>query len=193
MTKPVLPPYTPEELAAEEWREIPGYPWYQASTLGRVRSIDREIEIIGERGTYKRFQRGTMLKISAGQITNTVWGIKTLTLSTEHGQLADNPGRVVWTAFRGPVPRGSFVVSYDHNVLNLRLWNLRLFTKKELHDWIRYERRPGTYNLLDADMVRQARAAHAQNVPIKHIAQSMNVRYNTLWLALRNRTWKHVT
>lgn len=30
--------------APEEWRQAVGYPWYEISNYGRLRSIDRSIE-----------------------------------------------------------------------------------------------------------------------------------------------------
>ena len=42
---------------AEEWREIPGYEGYEASSLGRIRSLDRYLEFVGRWGLCVRFHR----------------------------------------------------------------------------------------------------------------------------------------
>jgi hypothetical protein len=34
-------------LEGEEWRPIPGYEGYEASSLGRIRSLDRHLEFAG--------------------------------------------------------------------------------------------------------------------------------------------------
>ena len=44
----------------EEWTKIDEFPWYEVSTLGRVRSIDRDyVDSIGRR----RYKRGQLIKL----------------------------------------------------------------------------------------------------------------------------------
>src|SRR5574344_1020198 len=52
------------QLYNEKWKDIPGYKgFYQASDFGRIRSLDREIEQIGNGGkTYKRKMKGKIIK-----------------------------------------------------------------------------------------------------------------------------------
>jgi hypothetical protein len=45
--------------ALEEWRDIPGHEGYQASTLGQIRSVDREVETV--EGRIRRY-RGRLLR-----------------------------------------------------------------------------------------------------------------------------------
>lgn len=50
------------DAASEEWREIPGYEGYEASSLGQIRSLDRYLEFVGRWGPCVRFHRGRVLK-----------------------------------------------------------------------------------------------------------------------------------
>jgi hypothetical protein len=49
----------------EEWRPVPGYENYEASSLGNIRSLDRYRELIGRWGPMVRFHRGRVLKARA--------------------------------------------------------------------------------------------------------------------------------
>ena len=46
----------------EDWRPIPGYDNYEASSLGNIRSLDRYLEFVGRWGPTVRFHRGRVLK-----------------------------------------------------------------------------------------------------------------------------------
>jgi hypothetical protein len=51
------------ELFNEEWRVIQGYPDYEVSDYGNVRSKDRIIRQFGHKGYYERLMKGRLLKL----------------------------------------------------------------------------------------------------------------------------------
>ena len=103
----------------EEWRAIPGFDGYEASSLGRVRSVDRVIT--DKRGRQKRL-KGKLLR--------------PCTHSKDHPYPYVHLGRkqmlgvhraVAW-AFLGPQPPGLYVCHEDNDERNCRLDNLRYGT-----------------------------------------------------------------
>lgn len=87
------------DYSGEEWRPVDGFPLYEVSSLGRVRSIPRiVVDTLGR--TYPR--AGKILKTSAGQkghLSVTAYDMsgKMLRLSVH---------RAVCTAFNGKPPSG---------------------------------------------------------------------------------------
>ena len=92
----------------EEWRPVLGHDGYEASNLGRVRSVDRWIERKTSRSWFKR-----------GRI---------LRAPLDHGYPRTRIGYVhdfVMRAFHGLPPDGMWVAHNDGNPSNNRLDNLR--------------------------------------------------------------------
>lgn len=113
------------EFTFEEWRDIPNYEgYYQASDLGRVRSLDRWVTF--SNGS-KRFYKGRVIKGSINRsYRQTTLGkhgsCKTLTFA-----------QLVALTFLGHNPKASMLVvdHIDGDKLNDKADNLRLVTSRD--------------------------------------------------------------
>ena len=106
----------------EIWREIPGYLGYEASSEGRVRSVDRM-------DTAGRRVKGRVLR--PGVLQN---GRLQVVLCGPHGKKQIKVHQAVALAFHGPCPDGMEVRHWpDRDVTNNRPENLIYGTKVENH------------------------------------------------------------
>lgn len=107
----------------EEWRDIPGYEGrYQASNLGRVRSLDRRVRI-GHGHT--RTMNGRVLKPAANKHNPHLYVV------LGHGAAGSAVHRLVAATFLGPCPDGQEVRHLDGNAQNNRVDNLAYGTRSE--------------------------------------------------------------
>ena len=116
---------------SEEWRDIPGHDGYQVSSLGRVRSVDRE----------SRYSDGRVGKWP-GRI------LKQKTTATGYNQVLLSNGkcrsfqvhRLVAIAFHGPAPEGKpYVLHNDGTRNNNTPENLRWGDQQDnMDDMIRH-------------------------------------------------------
>lgn len=158
--------------ANEEWRDIPGYPGYQASSLGRVRSLDKQVRCNG--GT--RIRKGRVLS----PVTHHS-GYIVYTLHNGGLQKAVFGHRVVMQAFVGVEPENHVTCHKDGNRQNNRLSNLRYDTrtnneqdKREHGTYQKEEMNPrAVFSLRDVQAIRQLRANGAS---VKCLAQRFNSR-----------------
>lgn len=102
----------------EEWRDIPGYEgYYQASSHGRVRGLDRVIE---HSGTGKARIRGRILSPGKRKTGHLI-----VNLRRGGGARTVPVHRLVLEAFVGPRPEGMECCHWDDNPANNHLSNLR--------------------------------------------------------------------
>ena len=107
----------------EVWRDIPGYEGrYQASNLGRIRSVDRRVNICHG---ATRLMKGRVLR-PAGQKSD-----PHLRVVLGHGAPGSLVHRLVAETFLGPCPDGQEVRHLDGNPLNNCLENLAYGTRRE--------------------------------------------------------------
>lgn len=112
----------------EIWRDIPDYEGlYQASNLGRVRSLDREVN---HNYGGKALKKGTILKPHP-----TSYDHRQVTLYKDTKAHYLILARVIWETFNGPIPPGLQVNHIDENPANNALSNLNLMTPKENSNW----------------------------------------------------------
>lgn len=107
----------------EEWRDIPGYEGrYQASNLGRIRSLDRRVNICHG---ATRLMRGRVLKPS-GTKRN-----PRLSVVLDKGKPCSFVHQLVARAFLGPQPKDQDVRHLDGNPLNNSVDNLAYGSRTE--------------------------------------------------------------
>ena len=123
MTSTRLTVTTMTSSANEEWRDIPGYEGrYQASNLGRIRSVARRVNICHG---ATRLMRGRVLR-PAGQKRD-----PHLRVTLKHGGYGVLVHRLVAETFLGPCPEGQEVRHLDGDPLNNRVENLAYGTRRE--------------------------------------------------------------
>lgn len=102
----------------EIWKDIPGYVGkYQASSHGRIRSVDRYVPC-GNQGKGRKLLRGRVLR-PAGQKTDP--HLRVVLGHKAHGACVHT---LVALTFLGPRPEGADVRHLDGDPLNNRVDNL---------------------------------------------------------------------
>lgn len=114
-------------MTSEEWRDIPGYEgYYQASSLGQIRSVDRRVMRRGRSGQIgSLFKSGQLLKPQAGE-----GNYRHLRIPLKRdGKLRTwTVHSLVAITFLGLRPTGMEVCHNDGDWQNNRLENLRYDT-----------------------------------------------------------------
>lgn len=112
-------------MIPESWKPVVGFKGhYEISTLGRVRSLPRELIATSCNGKkYLKFFKGKLLRPGRKPSGH---------LSVALGRGNSNDLHVmVMAAFVGPVPKGQEVLHKDHNPGNNKLSNLKYGTRGE--------------------------------------------------------------
>lgn len=119
---------------AEIWKDIPGYEGrYQASTEGRIRSVDATQEITPKdgRSTFTRLKKGQVLSTCQGSNGYSYVGLRK-TQNAKNAQFQPVHHLIALT-FLGKRPKGKVVCHSDGDKENNRLGNLRYDTATENH------------------------------------------------------------
>jgi beta-lactam-binding protein with PASTA domain len=125
------------DLTGETWKDIPGFEGsYQASTLGRIKSLDRTIP---HPRLYQQFVKGQILSQSISRNRNIKTGEPMIdlrvTLGIENVQYYFNTRRLIYKTFIDPhldyKNDGMYVINADNDGYNNKPENLRLVTKSE--------------------------------------------------------------
>lgn len=110
----------------EEWHDIPGYSGYQASTEGRIRSVDRLVYFAASE------RAAAYSRITPGRILRPAKHVKTDHLMVMLGRKNNiDVHRAVALAFHGPCPLDMETLHLDETPSNNRPSNLRYGTKGE--------------------------------------------------------------
>lgn len=146
----------------EEWKDIPGYEGkYQASTLGRIRSLDRRVRVVAHGKETTRLMRGRVLRPwrvgSCGHV-----GVD---LGCEARAVPVH--KLVALTFIGPRQEGMDVCHNDGNPTNNAVSNLRYDTRSENNkDILRTGGRLGKLNLKEVDKIRELQEEGAKRSEI---------------------------
>lgn len=159
----------------EEWRDIPGFPGYQASNLGRIKSQKRPL--LGNYYSATGYQQYSLM---------------------QEGKRRNVRGHtLVALAFLGLPPNGHHVCHCDGNGANNRLFNLRYATPKDnAEDRIRHgthargERNPAA-KLTSADII-QIRNRRTEGELTAGIAKDYNISPSLVSMICLGQRWAHI-
>ena len=183
----------PEFLDNEIWKDIPGYEaLYQASNLGRVMSLDKEI--INKNGKSK-IQRAIILKQTIDK------GYKAINLSVNYKKLRTGAHRLVALAFI-PNPENKPCVNHINGIKDdNRVENLEWVTYSEnerhsidvLKKRIRIGEKSPSSKLTEKDVLAIRRLYRINpKFNRKIVAKKFNMHPNSLNDITRRKSWTHI-
>lgn len=166
----------------EIWKDIPGYKGrYQASTKGRIRSVDHRVRVVAHGTEATRFVRGRVLR--PGQYCKS--GHVSVVLG--HGAKGSPVHQLVALTFLGPVPDGCEVCHNDGNPRNNAVENLRYDTRTEnIIDVMRLGRR---WRKLCMAEVKEIRALIGKGYTGVELSRIFNVSQTTISSIKHGRTF----
>ncbi len=157
-------------MKKEEWKKIPGFPRYEVSDRGRIRSD---------------FGKGKILKPSLNDR-----GYHKIGLSVEGKRYTRKIHRLVLEAFVGPCPEGMECSHLDGKKTNNRLGNLEWATQWE-NDAMKFLH--GTTNQkLDIDKVKEIRRRSAGGENYASLGREFGVAGRTIRGVVLREHWKWV-
>ena len=178
-------------IMTEIWKDIKGWPEYQVSSFGRVKSKSRAIRHC--RGG-KRWMQGRMLRlIKRGKY----WVV-----SLAHdGQLRMvEVHTLMLEAFVGPRPNGHCCCHHDDDPTNNTLSNLRWATPKENSlDAMRNGRygknkgeRHGFAKLNEASVLEIRKTCSKKHISFAALGLLYGVSYVSISAVVHRRSWRHI-
>jgi hypothetical protein len=182
---------TKEEIEQEVWKEIPGFPFYEVSNLGRFRSW-RERYAGKWSGPDRRDTKPHILRQSSRHL-----GRLYVCLQKDgktHQLIAH---RIVLLAFVGPCPEGLESCHNDGDHTNNRIDNLRWDTKesnwddRRTHGVANIGANHGRTRLSDED-VEQIRILYHKGYRAHDIAKRYSIDKKTIVRMCTGRGWTHL-
>jgi hypothetical protein len=171
-------------LFAERWLAVPGWPAYEVSSWGRVRSYWKRRGSTGTIGEWARL-------LAPGVEPKT--GHLHVTLCHEGRQVTFKTSRLVLMAFdRSPAEQEEARHYFDPDPSNCHAWNLRWGSKADnIHD---YRRHHGNHQnaKITADDVREIRMRSLCGQSYFEIARRFNVSKSNVYQIVNRRSWAHV-
>ena len=187
---------TPTDKTPERWLPIPGFPAYDVSDQGRVRSYWRKVRKDEGRGF------DYIVDSYPQRIMNPAMGSDGYLHITLHQEMKEHQltiHRLVLLAFVGPCPPKrccrhlNGVRTFNH------LWNLAWGTYSEnTLDQITHGTMPdrkGTKSSgskLTDNQVLKIRELHAQGHSLSTIGKMFNVSWSTVWKIAHRQRWGHI-
>lgn len=152
-------------MQPEIWKDIPGYEGrYQASTEGRIRSVDHYVRVVPASGTEaKRMVKGRVLRPGSNRSGH-------LSVVLRHGANSSQVHQLVALTFLGNCPEGMEVCHNDGDPTNNSVENLRYDTRRNnILDVYRQGKRWRRLNLEEVVQIKRLIASCDTNTEIARI------------------------
>jgi len=171
-------------MEKEIWKDVPGYEGlYQASSFGRIRSVDRFITMKNGAG---RFTKGKMLKPRAGKGD----GRLAVVLYKNGVRKGFNVHSLIAESFLGTRPEGYFICHCDGNNQNNNIENLRYDTSSQNGiDIYRHGGKAPLGVLTLEDVVEIRNKKVATKCTNRKLAEEYNVSPTTICDVLKRKTF----
>lgn len=182
--------HTPNYPTDQEiWKDIPGFEgYYQASSFGQVRSLDRIVPLKDGR---TRFAQGRILRPG---ITTNYLSVSLCISAIEKSFLIHY---LVMLTFAGPRPAGYEINHQDGDKSNNSFANLEYVTtsQNKYHAFANGLSPKGSAHKnakLNETAVREIRQLIAEGFAEQQIAGRYGVTRNVIWRIKHGKGWKHV-
>jgi|JI10StandDraft_1071094.scaffolds.fasta_scaffold08998_15 hypothetical protein len=171
----------------EEWRQIPGLPSYEASDLGRIRSL--------------KSGRGVINPI--GHVLSScpdLKGYQLVNCRIDGMSRTQRVHRLIARAFIGEIPNGHQINHINGKKDDNRLVNLEIVSPSQnlrhRHEVLKIDikwrgSRHGLSKLTESN-VKKIRARHQQGELLASLAKAYGVTTGTISAAIHRKTWTHV-